>query len=98
MWFDPGLARLYITPTLLHLGEDINLLVVSAIVRYYMKNESLRKDIIISDSISNVHVSKVDVFFSCELSSDGNIADIEIIRSVIGIVYVTIPGKGITMH
>jgi hypothetical protein len=43
-------------------------------------------------------VSKVDVFFSCELSSDGNIADIEIIRSVIGIVYVTIPGKGITMH
>ena len=30
MWFDPGLARLFITSTLLHLGEDINLLVVSA--------------------------------------------------------------------
>ena len=29
MWFDPGLARLFITSTLLHLGEDINLLVVS---------------------------------------------------------------------
>jgi hypothetical protein len=31
MWFDPGLAGLYITLTLLHLGEDINLLVVSTI-------------------------------------------------------------------
>ena len=29
MWFDFGLARLFITSTLLHLGEDINLLVVS---------------------------------------------------------------------
>ena len=29
MWFDPGLAELFITSTLLHLGEDINLLVVS---------------------------------------------------------------------
>jgi hypothetical protein len=29
MWFDPGLAGLFITSTLLHLGEDINLLVVS---------------------------------------------------------------------
>jgi hypothetical protein len=30
MWFDPGLAGLFITSTLLHLVEDINLLVVSA--------------------------------------------------------------------
>jgi len=29
MWFDPGLAGLFITSTLLHLGEDIILLVVS---------------------------------------------------------------------
>ena len=29
MWFDPGLAELFITSTILHLGEDINLLVVS---------------------------------------------------------------------
>jgi hypothetical protein len=28
MWFDPGLAGLFITSTLLHLGQDINLLVV----------------------------------------------------------------------
>jgi len=29
LWFDPGLAGLFITSTLLHLGEDINILVVS---------------------------------------------------------------------
>jgi len=29
MWFDPGLAGLFITSTLLHLGEDINSLIVS---------------------------------------------------------------------
>jgi hypothetical protein len=29
MWFDPGLAGLFITSTLLHLGEDINFLIVS---------------------------------------------------------------------
>ena len=29
MWFDLGLAGLFITSALLHLGEDINLLVVS---------------------------------------------------------------------
>ena len=29
MWFDPGLAGLFITLTLLHLGEEINILVVS---------------------------------------------------------------------
>jgi len=29
LWFDPGLVGLFITSTLLHLGEDINLLVVS---------------------------------------------------------------------
>jgi hypothetical protein len=29
MWFDPDLAGLFITSTLLHLEEDINLLVVS---------------------------------------------------------------------
>jgi len=47
-------------------------------VRYYMKNESLCKNIVILDSISNVYVSKVNVFFSCELPSDGSIGDIEI--------------------
>jgi hypothetical protein len=30
MWFNPGLAGLFITSTLLYLEEDINLLVVSA--------------------------------------------------------------------
>jgi hypothetical protein len=29
MWFDTGLAGLFITSTLLHLGEDINYLIVS---------------------------------------------------------------------
>jgi hypothetical protein len=29
MWFDPGLAGLFITSTLLHLGEDISSLVMS---------------------------------------------------------------------
>jgi hypothetical protein len=29
MWFDPGLAGLFITSTLLHLEEDINFLVMS---------------------------------------------------------------------
>jgi len=29
MWIDPGLAGLFITSTLLHLGEDINSLIVS---------------------------------------------------------------------
>jgi len=33
MWFDPGLARLFITLTLLHLEEDINLLVLSSFWR-----------------------------------------------------------------
>jgi len=32
MWFDPGLAGLFITSTLLHLGEDINLFVVSTVI------------------------------------------------------------------
>jgi len=32
-WFDPGLAGLFITSTLLHLGKDINLLVVSSFWR-----------------------------------------------------------------
>ena len=31
MWFDLGLAGLFITSTLLHLEEDINLLVVSTV-------------------------------------------------------------------
>ena len=35
MWFDPGLAGLFITSTLLHLGEDINLLVVSPFIRKF---------------------------------------------------------------
>jgi hypothetical protein len=33
MWFDPSLAGLFITLTLLHLGEDINLLIVSSFWR-----------------------------------------------------------------
>jgi hypothetical protein len=46
------------------------------------KNESLRNDIVISDSIPNVYVFKVNGL-SCELPSDGSIADIENMRSVI---------------
>jgi len=46
------------------------------------KNESLRNDIVISDSIPNVYVFKMNGL-SCELPSDGSIADIENIRSVI---------------
>jgi len=33
MWFDPGLIGLFITSTLLHLGEEVNLLVVSSFWR-----------------------------------------------------------------
>ena len=33
LWFDPGLAGLFITSILLHLGEDINFLVVSSFWR-----------------------------------------------------------------
>jgi hypothetical protein len=32
LWFDPGLAMLFITSTLLHLREDINSLVVSTLI------------------------------------------------------------------
>jgi hypothetical protein len=46
------------------------------------KNKSLRNDIVISDSIPNVYVFKVNGH-SCDLSSDGSIADIENMRSVI---------------
>jgi hypothetical protein len=46
------------------------------------KNESLRNDIVISDSIPNVYVFKVNGL-SCELPSDRSIADIENMRSVI---------------
>ena len=46
------------------------------------KNESLHNDIVILDSILNVYVFKVNGL-SCELSSDGSIADIENMRSVI---------------
>ena len=45
MWFDPGLAGLFITSTLLHLGENINLLVVSNIqnnIYIYIAIKSLR--------------------------------------------------------
>jgi len=34
MWFDPGLAGLFITSTLLHLGEDINLLIMSDTIKF----------------------------------------------------------------
>jgi hypothetical protein len=46
------------------------------------KNESLRNDIVILDSVPNVYVLKVNGL-SCELPSNGSIADIENIRSVI---------------
>jgi hypothetical protein len=39
LWFNPGLARLFITSTLLHLREDINILVVLinfVIILYYL--------------------------------------------------------------
>jgi hypothetical protein len=43
MWFDPGLAGLFITSTLLHLGEDINswvtMLSVIVHVGQQLKNE-----------------------------------------------------------
>jgi hypothetical protein len=67
------------------------------------KNESLCNDIVISDRISNVYVLKVNGL-SYELSSDGSIADIESMVCVIygmtniHLVYVRIPGKGITVH
>jgi hypothetical protein len=41
MWFDPGLARLFITLTLLHLGLDINLLIVSIVIVFSTKNPHL---------------------------------------------------------
>jgi hypothetical protein len=34
LWFDPGLAGLFIISTLLHLGEDINLLDVSKAITF----------------------------------------------------------------
>jgi hypothetical protein len=42
----------------------------------------LRDDVVISDNIPNVYVFKVNGL-SCELPSDGSIADIENMRSVI---------------
>jgi len=39
MWFDPDLAGLFITSTLLHLGEDINLLVVSIMREKQLNNK-----------------------------------------------------------
>jgi hypothetical protein len=46
------------------------------------KNESLCNDIVISSSIPNVYVFKVNGL-SCELPSDGRIANMEDMRSVI---------------
>jgi len=46
------------------------------------KNESLRNDIVILGSIPNVYVFKVNGL-SCELPSDGSIANIEDMTSVI---------------
>ena len=43
MWFDPGLAGLFITSTLLHLGEDINLLVESLVTWEKDKMEANKK-------------------------------------------------------
>jgi hypothetical protein len=46
------------------------------------KNKSLRNDVVISDSIPNIYVFKVNGI-SCEFPSDGSIADIENMRNVI---------------
>ena len=43
MWFDPGLTGLFITSTLLHLGEDINSLIVSGFWRRYRGGKLLYK-------------------------------------------------------
>jgi hypothetical protein len=40
MWFDLGLAGLFITSTLLHLEEDINLLVVSITLVGKLRHEA----------------------------------------------------------
>ena len=45
MWFDPGLAGLFITSTLLHLGEDINLLVVSLPISFCLTLRPYNLDI-----------------------------------------------------
>ena len=46
------------------------------------KNESLCNDVVISDSISNVYVFKVNSL-ACDLPSNESIVDIENLRSVI---------------
>ena len=45
MWFNPDLARLFITSTLLHLGEDINLLVVSVVPKALANGDIIGKTI-----------------------------------------------------
>ena len=52
MWFDPGLAGLFITSTLLNLEKDINLLIVSSfklllemIVKHPLKSFATLKSI-----------------------------------------------------
>jgi hypothetical protein len=65
-------------------------------------DEILRNDIIL-DSIPNVYGFKVNGL-SCESQSDGSIVDIEIWEMWyvawinIHLVYVRIPGEGITVH
>ena len=39
LWFDPGLAGLFITSTLLHLEEDINSLVVSIVIMECLRHQ-----------------------------------------------------------
>ena len=58
MWFDPGLAGLFITSTLLHLGEDINLLVVSVDLD---ENSNFR---VFDDSLVNVDAEELNVVLS----------------------------------
>ena len=53
MWFDSGLTKLFITSTLLHLGEDINLLVVSTfyIAKSYSQNSCLYSPLLIAKTL-----------------------------------------------
>jgi hypothetical protein len=66
MWFDPGLAGLFITSTLLHLGEDINLLVVSSpkpitMIKYLSSNTDINYESCMNVVIRHV-IEKSQVF------------------------------------
>jgi len=66
--FDPGLAGLFITSTLLYLGEDINLLVVSRsisrVVWLSVMKTKLRSDVVVEgfEDGNNEATKKDNVF------------------------------------